>query len=103
MQFPVFSLNGAVLFPETNLPLNIFEPRYIQMVDYALLNNRLIGMIQKRENDNLFDIGCLGKITNFSEKHDGRYEINLEGLYCFKIIKVDKNSHSFKNQTVPLS
>ncbi len=95
MQFPVFPLNGAVLFPGTNLPLNIFEPRYIQMVDYALLNNRLIGMIQKKENDNLFDIGCLGKITNFSEKYDGRYEINLEGLYCFKIIKVDKNNHSF--------
>ncbi len=95
MEFPIFPLNGAVLFPQTNLPLNIFEPRYIQMVDYALSNNRLIGMIQKKENEELFNIGCLGKITSFTEKIDGRYEINLEGVNCFKIIKFIKNDYKF--------
>lgn len=95
MKFPVFPLNGAVLFPQTNLPLNIFESRYIDMVDYSLSNNRLIGMIQKRKNDKMFEIGCLGKITHFSEKADGRYEINLEGLYCYKILKTITNYHKF--------
>ena len=54
MNFPVFPLNGAILFPNTNLPLNIFEDRYIDMVDYALSHNRLIGMIQTRKNKDLF-------------------------------------------------
>ena len=73
MNFPVFPLNGAILFPNTNLPLNIFENRYIDMVDYALSNNRLIGMIQTKKNKELFTIGCLGKITNFTETSDKRY------------------------------
>ena len=85
MQFPVFPLNGAILFPNTNLPLNIFEERYIDMVNYALSNNRFIGMIQSKENNEFFSIGCLGKITNFTESQDGRYQINLEGLNRFKI------------------
>ena len=57
MQFPVFPLNGAILFPGTNLPLNIFEERYIKMIDYALANDRLIGMIQTKKNKNFFDVG----------------------------------------------
>ena len=80
MEFPVFPLNGAILFPETNLPLNIFEQRYIQMVDYALANNRTIGMIQNKDNNEFFKVGCLGKITSFNETDDGRYQINLKGL-----------------------
>ncbi len=95
MRFPVFPLNGAILFPNTNLPLNIFEERYIEMVDYALSHNRLIGMIQSRENKKLFDIGCLGKITNFTETQDGRYQINLEGLRRYKINQVLKNEKKF--------
>ena len=95
MKFPVFPLNGAILFPGTNLPLNIFEPRYIQMVDYALSNNRLIGMIQSREDNTFFNIGCLGKITNFTETTDGRYQINLEGLNRFKYKKIIKTSNKF--------
>ena len=87
MQFPVFPLNGAILFPGTNLPLNIFEERYIKMVDYALSNDRLIGMIQTKKNKKIFDVGCLGKISNFSETSDGRYQINLEGINRFKIKK----------------
>jgi len=95
MQFPVFPLNGAILFPGTNLPLNIFESRYIQMVDYALSNNRLIGMIQSREDKTFFNVGCLGKITNFTETSDGRYQINLEGLNRFKHKKIIKTNNRF--------
>ena len=95
MRFPVFPLNGAILFPKTNLPLNIFEERYVQMVDYALSNNRLIGMIQKKENKELFNIGCLGKISNFTETSDGRYQINLEGLNRFKIKKIIQTEYKF--------
>ena len=95
MNFPVFPLNGAILFPNTNLPLNIFEDRYIDMVDYALSNNRLIGMIQTQENKDLFTIGCLGKITNFTETPDGKYQINLEGINRFKIKKILNKKHKF--------
>ena len=95
MKFPVFPLNGAILFPGTNLPLNIFESRYIQMVDYALSNNRLIGMIQSREDNTFFNVGCLGKITNFTETSDGRYQINLEGLNRFKYKKIIKTNNKF--------
>ena len=95
MQFPVFPLNGAILFPGTNLPLNIFEERYIKMVDYALSNDRLIGMIQTKKNKKFFDVGCLGKISNFSETSDGRYQINLEGINRFKIKKIINKKKDF--------
>ena len=95
MDFPVFPLNGAILFPNTNLPLNIFEDRYIDMVDYALSHGRLIGMIQIKENKDLFTIGCLGKITNFTETSDGKYQINLEGINRFKVKKILNNKHKF--------
>ena len=95
MNFPVFPLNGAILFPNTNLPLNIFEDKYIDMVDYALCHNRLIGMIQTKKNKDLFTIGCLGKITNFTETSDGRYQINLEGIKRFKVKKILDNNFKF--------
>ena len=95
MNFPVFPLNGAILFPNTNLPLNIFEDRYIDMVDYALSHSRLIGMIQTKKNEDLFNIGCLGKITNFTETSDGKYQINLEGINRFKVKKILNNKHKF--------
>ena len=95
MQFPVFPLNGAILFPGTNLPLNIFEERYIKMVDYALANDRLIGMIQTKKNKKFFDVGCLGKITNFSETSDRRYQINLEGINRYKIKKIINKKKNF--------
>ena len=92
MNFPVFPLNGTILFPNTSVPLNIFEERYIDMVDYALSHNRLVGMIQTKKNKDLFTIGCLGKITNFTETSDGRYQVNLEGINRFKVKKIlDKN------------
>ena len=92
MELPIFPLNGAVLFPETSLPLNIFEGRYIEMVDYALARKRCIGMIQTDENNNLYNIGCIGKIHSFNETNDGRYLISLKGIKCFKIInELDKD------------
>ena len=95
MNFPVFPLNGAILFPNTNLPLNIFEDRYIDMVDYALSHSRLIGMIQTKKNKDLFTVGCIGKITNFTETSDGRYQINLEGINRFKVKKILDYKHKF--------
>ena len=95
MNFPIFPLNGAILFPNTNLPLNIFEDKYIDMVDYALSHNRLIGMIQTKKNKDLFTIGCLGKITNFTETSDGRYQVNLEGINRFKVKKILDMKHKF--------
>tara|TARA_B100001250_G_scaffold406808_1_gene426489 strand:+ start:255 stop:848 length:594 start_codon:yes stop_codon:yes gene_type:complete len=95
MNFPVFPLNGAILFPNTNLPLNIFENRYIDMVDYALSHNRLIGMIQTKKNKQFFSIGCLGKITSFTETSDGRYQINLEGINRFRVKKTLDKKHRF--------
>ena len=95
MNFPVFPLNGAILFPNTNLPLNIFEDRYIDMVNYALSHKRLIGMIQTKKNKDLFTIGCLGKITNFTETSDGKYQINLEGINRFKVRKILDKKYKF--------
>ena len=95
MKFPIFPLNGAILFPNTNLPLNIFEDRYIKMVDYALAHDRLIGMIQTNKNNDFFNIGCLGKITNFTETTDRRYQINLEGINRFKVKKILDKKNKF--------
>ena len=95
MKFPIFPLNGAILFPNTNLPLNIFEERYIDMVDYALSKDRMIGMIQKNTNDEFFNIGCTGKITSFLETEDGKYQINLQGLNRFFFKKIIENDYKF--------
>ena len=87
MKIAIFPLNGAILFPKTNLPLNIFEERYVDMVDYSLSSNRYVGMVQQKENNELYNVGCYGKITVINETPDGRYLINLEGISCFNIIK----------------
>ena len=89
-QIPIFPLSNFIIFPETTTPLNIFEPRYIQMVDDAMKSHRIIGMIQPKKNDkipNLYDIGCAGKITSFHETEDGRYLIVLVGISRFKILE----------------
>jgi len=96
MKIPIFPLNGAILFPKTNLPLNIFEDRYIDMIDYSLSSNRFVGMVQQKENNELYNIGCYGKITVFNETPDKRYLINLEGISCFKIIKEIETLHKFR-------
>ena len=96
MHIPIFPLNGAVLFPKTNLPLNIFEDRYIAMIDYALSKDRLVGMIQSKNTGELFNIGCIGKIISFNETNDGRYLINLEGINCFFLKKELTKKHNFR-------
>ncbi len=86
---PIFPLNGAVLLPRGNLPLNIFEPRYLNMLRDAMGADQLIGMIQVPQEDNtdrLFDVGCAGRITRYEETDDGRLEIVLTGACRFKII-----------------
>jgi len=95
MELPVFPLNGAILLPGTNLPLNIFEKKYIQMIDYALANDRQIGMIQTKKNNSFFKIGCIGKITKFEETSDGRYQINLEGIDRFKFLEKIGTNYKF--------
>ena len=82
-KIPVFPLSNFIIFPKTTVPLNIFEPRYIDMINDSMKSNKLIGMIQpKTLNDKqivpeLHDIGCLGKITSFRETEDGRFLIEL--------------------------
>ena len=96
MEIPIFPLNGAVLYPGTNLPLNIFEDRYIEMIDYSLSKDRQIGMIQTNENNDLFDIGCVGKINSFNETEDGRYLISLQGKKRFRYLKELDPGKSFR-------
>ena len=90
---PVFPLSGALLLPRARLPLHIFEPRYLQMVDDTLkTRHRLIGMIQPREapaaaEKRLHAIGCAGRLTGFSETEDGRYMITLSGLSRFRVLQ----------------
>ena len=90
-EIPVFPLSNFIIFPETTVPLNIFETRYIEMIDDAMKGNRIIGMIQPKKNNEttpkLYNIGCAGKITSFNETKDGRYLIVLAGISRFKIIK----------------
>ena len=89
-QIPVFPLSNFIIFPKTTVPLNIFEPRYIDMINDSMKSNKMIGMIQpKHSNKNvnipdLYDIGCMGKITSFTETEDGRYLIELKGNIRFE-------------------
>ena len=82
-QLPIFPLGGVLLLPRGVLPLNIFEPRYIAMVDQAMRTDRLIGMIQPREDGTLYKVGCAGRISSYHETSDGRYEIVLTGVCRF--------------------
>jgi hypothetical protein len=88
---PIFPLAGAVLLPRSELPLNIFEPRYLALVESAIASDRMIGMIQPQENETaaseLFSVGCVGRITRFVETGDGRYLITLSGVSRFSILK----------------
>ena len=89
---PVFPLSNFIFFPNTSAPLNIFEPRYIQMIDDSIKSNRMIGMAQPKGISNikkpeLFKVGCLGKISSFNETDDGRYVIVLNGVSRFNIVE----------------
>ena len=90
---PVFPLAGVLLLPRTQLPLNIFEPRYLQMVDDTLRGSRIIGMIQPEDEDSastgepaLMKVGCAGRLTSYTETGDGRLHITLTGITRFRII-----------------
>ena len=95
-KIPIFPLSNVIFFPETDLPLNIFEKRYIQMVDMSLKNEKLIGIVQPKTEADLYSIGCLWKITSFTETEDKRYIINLRGISKFKIIEEIENEYLFR-------
>tara|TARA_B100000965_G_scaffold307695_1_gene266684 strand:+ start:710 stop:1354 length:645 start_codon:yes stop_codon:yes gene_type:complete len=90
-EIPIFPLSNFIIFPKTTVPLNIFEPRYIEMVDDVMKGRRIIGMIQPRKSNQsipeLYKVGCAGKIISFNETEDGRYLIVLSGISRFKIIE----------------
>ena len=98
---PVFPLSNFIIFPDTTVPLNVFEPRYVEMINDSMKTNKLLGLIQpkKKNNNSIPDLhrtGCLGKITSFKDTSDGRYLIELNGLSRFKIIKEIKNNKSYR-------
>ena len=93
----VFPLRGAIFFPKTNLPLNIFEKRYVSMVEDALKGNKYIGMVQsKKVEGEVFKVGCLGKIDRHEKTPDGRILINLNGLSRFKIDEEVNNNKLYR-------
>lgn len=104
----VFPLSGALLLPKGHLPLNVFEPRYLNMIDDALQENRMIGMIQPRADEvrgekeapALYGVGCLGKITSFHETEDGRYMISLTGITRFKCTKETECARGYRRMDI---
>ena len=104
-KIPVFPLSNFIVFPNTTVPLNIFEPRYLKMTEDAIASNRLIGMIQPKKigdskNPDLFDVGCICKIVSFNETEDGRYIIILKGLNRFKKINEIENKKIYRELNV---
>ncbi|MBS91941.1 MAG: hypothetical protein CMM95_02675 [Rickettsiales bacterium] len=103
---PLFPLNKVLLLPRAKLPLNLFETRYLYMLDYSLSNGRCIGMVQpnqsinSKKNPSIYQIGCAGYITAFSQTHDNRYEIILKGLSRFFIKSELKLHNGFRRANV---
>ena len=103
---PVFPLSNFIIFPKTTVPLNIFEPRYIEMINDSMKSNKLIGLIQPKNSSYdqassiLYNIGCLGKITSFKETEQSRYLIELKGIIRFKIIKELKSVKQYRQCNV---
>ena len=103
---PVFPLNNFIIFPKTTVPLNIFEPRYVDMINDSMKSNKFIGMIQPKKIINestppvLHKIGCLGKITSFKETEDGRFMIELKGLIRFNLIQEIKSNKKYREYEV---
>ena len=95
----IFPLSNFIIFPNTSVPLNIFEPRYIQMINDSMKTNRIIGMVQpknKNEIPDLYSIGCVGRITSFNETDDGRYLIIIKGISRFKILNEINNNKLYR-------
>ena len=103
---PIFPLSNFIIFPKTTVPLNIFEPRYIDMINDSMKSNKFIGMIQPKKIIDestpplLHKIGCLGKITSFKETEDGRYMIELQGLIRFNVIREIKSNKKYREYEV---
>ena len=98
---PVFPLSNFIIFPQTTVPLNIFEPRYIKMINDSMKTNKMIGMIQPKYDKNspvpnLYNVGCMGKITSFKEIEEDKYLIDLNGICRFKIIEEIKNDKPYR-------
>ena len=100
---PVFPLSNFIIFPKTSVPLNIFEPRYVDMINDSMKSNKFIGMIQPKIFKNekpvlpkLYEIGCLGKITSFKETKENRFLIELKGLIRFKIVQEIKSDKKYR-------
>ena len=94
---PVFPLSGVIYFPKTNLPLNIFEQRYIDLVNDTYNKDKLMGMVQSHKNGNeVYKVGCLGKISDLQKSQDGRILINLTGITRFNIIKEVQNNKLYR-------
>ena len=108
-KIPVFPLSNFIIFPKTSVPLNIFEPRYIDMINDSMKSNKFIGMIQPKISakdnitDGLHNVGCLGKITSFKETEDGRYLIELKGLIRFEVIKELKLTKKYRECEINFS
>jgi len=102
---PIFPLSNFIIFPDTTVPLNIFEPRYIEMINDSMQTNKFIGLAQPKKNNinsiqDLHETGCMGKITSFKDTSDGRYMIDLSGLARFKIIKEVKNNKPYREYEI---
>jgi Lon protease-like protein len=103
---PIFPISNFIIFPRTTVPLNIFEPRYIDMINDSMKSNKFIGMIQPKKIIDestpplLHKIGCLGKITSFKEMEDGKYMIELKGLIRFNVIKEIKSNKKYREYEV---
>ncbi|MDA9615901.1 LON peptidase substrate-binding domain-containing protein [Candidatus Pelagibacter sp.] len=102
---PVFPLSNFIIFPDTTVPLNIFEPRYVEMINDSMKANKLIGLVQPKKDkinsiNDLHETGCMGKITSFKDSSDGRYLIELSGLARFKITKEIKNNKPYREYEI---
>ena len=103
-KIPIFPLSNFIIFPKTTVPLNVFEPRYVEMVNDSMKSNKFIGMVQPKTLKNLDNskipvlhkIGCLGKITSFKETSDGRYLIELKGVIRFEIKKEINSGNKYR-------
>ena len=101
-KIPVFPLSNFIIFPKTTVPLNIFEPRYIEMINDSMKSNKLIGMIQPKNSKNndfnldLHDIGCMGKITSFRDTDNGQFLVELKGIIRFQIKKEINNQKKYR-------
>jgi len=98
---PIFPLSGVIYFPKTNLPLNIFEKRYLDLVNDSYDSNKLMGMVQSKKNsDDVYNVGCLGKISELKKSEDGRIIINLTGITRFEIKKEIHNDKLYRQFNV---